>query len=243
MVKISYSKKVSVEDLTRLLRELISVAEKKNTSITVEGIPVPLSLNKILELELELEIGEEESELELSLTWSKSEGVETSKEMAEAIERFEESPHVEVEAPTLKVSENIGKIPEPVLEEKDIAGERIGLEEKEDLDVEKKLEEVISTLTSESISETGREEDIDFKPQGNLLKISEEQASASELKFEIPEYKPVEESTSTLELEKPEREIEKTEVEVKEDNSTEELERILKALKESRLTGEEGREQ
>ncbi len=246
MVKISYSKKISVEDLNRLLRELISVTENKNKSITVEDIPVPLSFNKILELELDLEIGDDENELELSLTWSKSKGDETGREMTKAIEELGEAPNVEVGTAPLKIVENLNKIPEPVVEEKSIPAEQAELREEESLNVEKKLEEVISMLSSQDTEEIKEEEESDFKPQGNLLKIAEEQPdlgveedSKSGLQVEIPEYKSVADSSSTA-LEEPELEVEKSEVETsEEENSTEELEKILKALKESQLTEEE----
>lgn len=245
MVKISYSKKVSVEDFTRLLRELISVAENKNKSITVEDIPVPLSFNKILELELDLEIGDDEKELELSLTWSKSEGGGTGQEMTKAIEKLGEAPNVEVETAPLKIVEDVSKISEPVVEENSIPADRAELREEESLNIEKKLEEVISTLSSQDTEELKEEEEIDFTPQGNLLKIAEEQSSLgveedskSGLKVEIPEYKSVADSSSTTV--EPELEVEKSEVETsEEENSTEELEKILKALKESQLTEDE----
>ncbi|WEU39962.1 MAG: hypothetical protein OdinLCB4_005695 [Candidatus Odinarchaeum yellowstonii] len=251
MVKISYSKKITIGDLTRLLRELLEVAEKRKESITVEGIPVPLSFNKSLELELDLEIGESESELELSLEWSKHESAEASREIAKAIEGLEESPHVEVEAPVFKGVEDVSRIQTVVSEQKEIiTGNRVEVGEKESLDVEKRLDEVISALSSEKSAEIKKEEEIDLKPQGNLLKISEEKtnleiggASTSGLQFKIPEYKSVTEPPSPPELEKQELEVEETGVENKEEDSTEELERILKALKESRLTDEDNKEQ
>ena len=251
MVKISYSKKLSAEELTDLIKEIALLVEKKHGTITIDGIPVPITLAKMINLDLELEVGEDENKLELELKWSKTGSVEAEKATITAINELSETPGVEIESAkearieAEKTLEPVSHVTELVSEEKTVLPEQASLEENAETDIEKRMEAVLQALTSEKEGEmTGGE--IDFKPHGNLLKIAEKEAveqaesgKISSLEEKIPEYTSLTEPSVTPVVEKLEVTAEKTENEIEktdELDSTEELEKILKALKESRLS-------
>ncbi|MEM2109384.1 MAG: hypothetical protein QW327_02725 [Candidatus Odinarchaeota archaeon] len=251
MVKISYSKKLSTEELTDLIREIALLAEKKHGTVTIDGIPVPITLAKMVDLDLELEVGKDENELELELKWSKTGSIEAEKATIKAIKELSETSGVELGSNEVRVEaektpEPISHVTEPLSEEKTVLPEQAPLEEKAEADIEKRMEAVLQALTSEKEGETTGGGEIDFKPQGNLLKIAEketgEQAESSKissLEEKMPEYTSLTESSVAQIVEKLEVTPEKTENKTEktdELDSTEELEKILKALKESRLS-------
>lgn len=269
MVKISFSKKLSGKELSSTLKELSDIINQGEGTLKLDGYQFPLTISESLEFEIELESGSSENKLELELKWDREEQARTA-----GVEELPVEQESKIEAPnyvgsgvesaaSLQAKETVSKGPMGEDAERGISAERGGEQMTEkpaeyevELELDKRMENILNSLSSELEKSKVGGEEMEVKPHGNLFSIAEEPlekqgsgisvgsgdtVAAEKEKLKIPEYESVIEGKEAVtggELET-EKTVVKGELEEDELSSTDDLQLILKALKESRLNKEE----
>ena len=278
MVKVSYSKKLTRQDLTNIIRSIAEIINQGGGKLNLDGYSMSIELPNEINLTLNFEVENISKKLKLEINWSSEEPIkgETTQPTTTETPQTEELITQTAEpTPQEETHVESGTIEKPITEEEAVktiieAGELYRQMEESNKAAEEETEPTKSE-TEETLQETAPttpiveqeetpieektipEESIEtLKPDGNLLNISESGISEENILSEQVISEPQEQEepivpsySSELEETEPQTEEPETtpeqpkteetsETEEPEDiSSTDDLAKILKALKES----------